>query len=115
MNRIKVRKAQVKQIVQAAFPNYRGRTFYVEFVDSVTFCDLYWGGGSRNFYKIVRTDGQVASLPRNNPWNDPQEGKTLPLGEEFAVVQHSHFCGKDCGITVFLNPVWAPKYLEAGR
>lgn len=114
MNRtIKVRKAQIKHLLKKTFPNYKGRTFKVELADSVTFHDLYWGGGSRNYYKIVRVDGQVAGLPRNTPWNDPQEGKTLPISEEFAVVVHTIFCGRDCGITVMVNPVYGPKWLEA--
>lgn len=49
-HRIKINKAQARAIVEATFPNYKGRKFSVEFAETITFCDTNWSGGTRNFY-----------------------------------------------------------------
>jgi len=102
----KVRKAQVKPLVEASFPKYRGRTFKVEFTETVTFWDTNWSGGSRNSYRAVRmTDGAVSSLPRNfAPWSNPVEGKEVEIPEDVVVVCHTIFCGKDLGLRFYAHP-----------
>jgi hypothetical protein len=103
--RIKVTKAQVKPIVQATFPNYRGRSFRVEFTETVTFHDTNWGGGSRNTYTAVKMScGQVAPFPSFSPWDNPIEGKRTELPEDVVVVEHSIFCGQDLGLTFYAHP-----------
>ena len=112
---IKLNTKQARPVVQATFPEYKGRKFSIEFTTTVTMYDTNWGGGTRNVYKFVRSDGNVASLPSFAPWNNPVEGKTVDLPENVMMVEHSDFCGHDMGIRIYAHPVWANKYLPAPK
>ena len=113
MNRTKVRKSNpaVKAIIQATFPSYRGRTVSVDASGAVGFYDTNWGGGTKNTYRAVtyRVDqGQLVITDTDRlhapaPWVNPIEGKRVEVPEGVAVVEHSIFCGKDCGITIYVN------------
>ena len=114
MNTIKVARKQVAGVVAAAFPEYRGRKFWVEFSPTVTLWDLNWSGGSRNVYKAVRADGAIGGGPvAAAPWAHGFEGATVPVPEDVMVVRHSTACGQDCGITITVHPANAPKWLTA--
>lgn len=110
---MKVKKAQVKDILAATFPGYKGRTFKVEFAPTVTFHDTNWGGGSRNKYIAVKSDGRTAMLHVPAPWVNTIEGKTIDLPKDVLMVKHTVFCGKDLGITIYASPVHLPKWLTA--
>ena len=114
---MKVTRAQAKPILERTFPNYNGRKVSVEFTDTVEFYDLNWDGGTCNQYAAVSTDGASRSFEGFNaaaPWNNPYEGAKVGLPENVAVVRHSDFCGHDCGITIYLHPANAPKWLASG-
>ena len=103
---MKAKKGDVWFLVKEAFPDYRGRKFYVQPVESVTFHDLNWGGGTRNEYVLVELgSGKTASLPHAPPWRNPIEGQTVAMRPGYAVAKHADFCGHDCGITVLVHPV----------
>jgi hypothetical protein len=106
MTEMRVRKAQVRPIVEATFPTYRGRTFRVEFVETVTFRNTNWSGGTRSFYQAVRmTDGESVELARGfTPWANPVEGRSVDLPEDIVVVEHVIFCGKDLGLRFLAHP-----------
>lgn len=112
MSTVKVKKSQIKPILEATFPEYRGRTFKISFTTHVTFYNTNWGGGSRNEYKAVRIDGKIADIPVLAPWNNPIEGKRVELPADVLVVEHSMFCGTDCGITIHSHPCNAPRWIE---
>ena len=112
-HQIKVKKSEVKDILKATFPNYKGRTFEVEFAPTITFWDTNWGGGSRNSYAAVASDGRTAHLNVPAPWENPVEGKTVDVPENLLIVKHTIFCGKDLGITIYANPAHLPKWLSA--
>lgn len=105
---IKLRKADVASLVKATFPNYSGRTFTAEQAERVTFHDLNWGGGTRNQYVVVdMVGGRVADLrplSRVHPAQQPMEGQVIELPAGVVVVEHSTFCGKDCGLRFYFNP-----------
>lgn len=115
MGTVKLTRKQAKPILEATFPEYRGRKIKVEFTDRVTFWDTNWGGGTRNYYKFVHVSGKVATLAPAAPWMNVVEGHMVLIPEDVLVVMHSIFCGKDVGVTVYCNPRNAPKWLEAGR
>lgn len=110
--RIKVTKAEVKDIVKAAYPDYRGRKFFVQFANTVTLYDLNWGGGSRNEYTAISADGKVAHPHIPAPWAHPYEGAQVNVPTDAVIVKHAVFCGHDCGITIYVNPANAPKWLK---
>ena len=108
---MKVTRKQAENIIKATFPEYRGRKIKVEFRPEVTFYDTNWGGGSRNQYAAVKADGTKARLNVPAPWLNVVEGATVPLPADVLIVEHSIFCGKDCGLTIYANPVNLPKWL----
>ena len=95
-----------KIIGKLAFPEYKGRKFYTDMTGFVRFCDLNWSGGSRNTYTCIRlADGQTAKGDRScPPWSNPFEGARVEIPMGFAIVEHTMSCGKDLGLTVYLNP-----------
>lgn len=111
----KITRKQASTIIDATFPEYNGRKVRIEFTHFVTFSDTNWGGGSRNSYSAVRSNGVVANLKVPAPWINPVEGMVIELPADVLVVEHSIFCGKDCGITIYANPVHLPKWLPAGK
>ena len=114
METAKLKKAEAWPIVGKVFPNYRGRKFKLQFTETIMFSNIHWGGGSRNRYGFVRADRETAYLPASSPWDSPFEGKRMDLPQEILVVQHTFFCGKDLGCTIYAHPIWAPKLLPKG-
>lgn len=114
---MQVSKQDIEPLINATFPQYKGRKFRVEAKDKVTLYDLNWGGGSRNQYHAVTLDGRAVGngekFNQAAPWRNNAEGSTVDIPQGFAIVEHSIFCGKDVGITVYLNPADMPKYLTA--
>ena len=108
---IKLTSKEASPVVKLVFPNYTGRKFKVEFTDKVTFYDTNWGGGTKNSYAAIKSDGTVGNLYAPAPWANPVEGKTVDLPVDILLVEHSIFCGKDMGITIYAHPTNAPKWL----
>lgn len=106
---------EVNQVPAALRGAYNGRKFEAVLTDSVHLTQTYWSGGSRSTYRAVRlADGRAESLP-GNP-NPPQfggnmEGQTIPLSPGFAIIEHSIFMGKDMGLTFYIHPDNAGKFL----
>ena len=114
MEPIKVRRSEVKDIVDASFPDYRGRKISVVFADTITFWDTNWHGGTRNVYKAVASDGRVAKLDVPAPWVNVIEGQSSWVPRDAVVVEHSIFCGKDLGLTIHAHTSHAPAWLPEG-
>ena len=112
---LKLTSKQAAPIVKAAFPKYKGRKFNLLFTDTVLFHDTNWSDGTRNFYASVRTDGTVGRFASYSPWNNPVEGQTVQLPADVIVVQHTYYCGVDCGITIYAHPSLAPALLPAAK
>jgi len=110
---VQLTKKQAWPIVSQVFPQYRGRKFRLEFTSQVGFYDTNWSGGTRSYYAAVRADGKHARLPEFAPWANPIEGKKIDLPVEVLVVEHTHFCGQDCGIIIYANPQHLPKWITA--
>ncbi len=114
MESVKLTRPQAKQVLAITFPEYRGRKIKVEFTDKVWFDDLYWSGGTRAKYVILRSDGSSRLVPTSNPWSD-NRNPCVDLPNSVVVVQHLMFCGQDMGITIYAHPSLAPKWLETAR
>ena len=112
---IKVSRKSVKPILDSTFPDYRGHKVRVQFAESVTLYDLNWSGGTRNQYASVRVDGRIGHVSNAAPpWDNPIEGLSVRIPVDTLIVQHSDFCGHDCGITIYAHPSLAPRFLPAG-
>jgi hypothetical protein len=97
----------IKSIVKAAYPSYRGRKIRIsEHTSNGMNTNSYWDGGSRDTFTVVDLATlQARPIPGINPisppanWRDPT---TIEAGT--AIVEHSIFCGKDAGCTVHIRP-----------
>ena len=115
-NQIKVKKSQVAHMVQATFPNYRGRKFMVIITPSVTFSELNWSGGTKSTYIAVdMSTGRQGRIPQRAPWAQPAEGQRRDLPPNVCVVEHAHFCGTDMGLRFYVHPDAAQRVLEGGK
>ena len=112
---IAVKRADILALINATFPDYRGRKFKVIASGRVFFSDLNWSGGSRSQYRACTLDGKLTgTMDKYNhahPWDHQAEGKTCEIPRGACVVRHSIFCGKDTGLTVYIHPEDMPKLL----
>jgi hypothetical protein len=118
MDSIAVKRADVAQVVSATFPEYRGRKIKVQAAADVMLHDLNWSGGSRSQYRTCTLEGRyIGGADKANaraPWdNQGAEGARVPIPAGAVVVRHSMFCGKDTGLTIYVNPADMPKLLPA--
>jgi len=105
MDPIRLKKSDVKPLVELSFPDYRGRTFRAVPTREVTFYNTNWDGGSRSQYAAVRmNDGKAAVYDAPAPWNNPVEGTTFALPPDVVIVEHIIFCGKDLGLRFYVHP-----------
>ena len=102
---MKVKKSAVWGLVEKAFPQYKGRKFFVDLSGRVGFSNTNWGGGSRNIY-IGMNLGNLAKQEffAPAPWKNPVEGCHAEIPPGFCVIENSVFCGALAGITVYINP-----------
>jgi hypothetical protein len=111
-----------KLIVRASFPGYSGRKFKVEIHknDSKFEIDLGMSGGTFSRFAFVKLDTMTGVNVNNmgqltnyfgNGFNRMPTPFQMPEG--FAIVEHSHFCGSDMGITIHLLEANATKFIAA--
>jgi hypothetical protein len=109
-------KLSGKEVPKYLRGSYTGRKFHVEVVTEVTIPSdaNVWGGGSRDSYTAIRlADGATVTLGSNEaPWSPQRQDKVIALQPDYAVVRHSIFCGKDTGLTFFVHPANAGKFLK---
>lgn len=106
----------IKAIGRAAFPDYTGRKFRVYSTGTVVFSDTNWGGGTRSYYTAVRLgDGKTEPMADYAPWANPVEGRSIFIPAGFAVVEHSYFCGRDCGLRIHLGIQHNADLVQTGR
>lgn len=113
---MEVSTKEVKDIIQATFPDYKKRKVHIEPVEKITFYGLNWSGGSKYVYRAATIEG--GSLPEKldmgaiAPWRNPFEGVTANLPQGCVVVQAGWFCGKTVTATIYVNPNDMPKLLS---
>ena len=93
---------------------YRGRKVKVNFTEKVWLHDTNWSGGTRNwyyFFNMENSKGKTLVVPA--PWLNGIEGEAVDLPAEIIVIERSHFCGKDLGLTIHAHPSRRPAFLEA--
>ena len=102
-------KRDILPLLLATFPDYTGRTFRANLASSVIVHDLNWGDGTRNQYAACTLDGKAIGDSEVwnmcAPWHNAMEGKSCPIPSGVVVATWSIFCGRDMGITFYVNPV----------
>jgi len=114
------KKPEIAAIVRATFPSYRRKKVYLRVVESVTFSDLNWSGGTRSEYRACTLDGQLTgSMDKYHtlaPWDPRQvEGATVPLPQGHVVVRGGHFCGKESLLALYVHPADIARISKAAR
>jgi hypothetical protein len=93
----------VREIVRAAFPDYKGRKFRLETRER-THVHSSWEGGSRDDYAVVR----LATAERLGVVADttfiPTGATEVDVPPDVAIVRHAIYCGRDAGITIIVHP-----------
>jgi len=102
--------ADVKKIALAAFPDYKGRKFAVKIENSTINVCSYWSGGSRDYFVFLRLDNlKTFEIPQQSVFDKKIQGAdAVSLLPGVVCVEHSYFCGKDMGITIYVHPENAP-------
>jgi len=75
-----------------------------------------WSGGSRDVYSAVDLTNQRAiPIPgqQEAPWSATRREIPVQLKPDFCIVRHMIFRGTDMGLTFYLHPENAAKYLPA--
>ena len=116
MNKIQIKSSELKNIINATFPENKKRKVYVEAVTEVTFYDLNWSGGTQNQYRACTIDGQPieAKVDLNflAPWKNKFEGMKIAIPKDVVIVCQSIFCGKELSLFAYVHPDNMPKYIE---
>ncbi len=111
---MKVKKSEIKDILEATFPDYSGRKFKVSVAETV-WADRMGGGGSSDEVLAVRfIDGEWVSAAPTASKIDAPCGDIV-LDRDTIVAMHSYFCGQDAGVTFYLHPQssYLPRRLTA--
>lgn len=98
--------------------NYTGKQFRAIVTDSVFIpADAgLWSGGSRTTYRAVNIETGAArpvSDDMSSPWSESRADRRVDLRDGLVVVSHVYFCGKDLGLTIYVNPSNAAALLPA--
>ena len=114
-----IEKQDIAELVKATYPDYTGRKFKVQTATKYRLSN-YWDGGTKNFAKFAKYENGWKVLPAPATTTDPFNGiahATMDIPKNGLVVEHSIFCGKDAGITVYLHPEseYLPKFLPAEK
>lgn len=99
----KLTKKDVKELVAKTYPDYTGRKFRLE-IQSSYLMENYWDGGSRHYVVAVTLDGDVQEAQRFNPMNDQRAHAEFKLPDDIMLVEHTIFCGRDCGLSFIVSP-----------
>lgn len=95
---------RIRAIINATFPDYRGRKVRLAPWSAPLHLDLSWSGGTRDRVALIDLHrGRIGHLTVPSPWSagaaDPVDA---PAGS--ILVVHSIFCGRDAGLTIYLRP-----------
>lgn len=95
---------KIDRIVEIAYPGYKGRKIRIAPFSKMSI-NSYWSGGSRDYFVFVNLlTKQVFETPQNGTMFDSHSLECNHLPENIALIEHSIFCGKDCGITIYFPP-----------
>lgn len=107
-NVLKLTRKQAWPMVQHVFPDYNGRHFKAEFTPSITLYNTLWDGGSKNEYAAVNMAGVSHAMPT---FSEHGIGQKVEVEAGTAIVMRMWFCGRDIGVTIYMNPTDAPRWI----
>ncbi len=88
----------------AAQIGYKGKQYKLCAVDTLDY-HSYWDGGSKDTYYVTElASKKTVGLPSNHPVFEAGRPDRINVIPGIAVTVHSIFCGKDSGLTFYVNP-----------
>jgi len=96
---------EIKKIISNTFPSHvKSRKIKIS-TDIPTRLESYWSGGSKDSYAFYHLDqGKSFNMPTNHPFYESDKPSNLnKLPDRVVIVEQSYFCGKDMGITIYVN------------
>ena len=107
MDKINLRKNDIRPILDLTYPDYQGRKFSLTFQEHYYMSD-YWDGDSRTYVKALKFEnGQLKmSSPDAEAQNPlrPKAHTEFDIPKNVALVEHTYFCGQDIGINIIVHP-----------
>ena len=105
-NRIKLSRADktIKAILAATYPEWKGRKVSAEIATEYQMAN-YWSEGSRNYvvaYHLESGKTLDACTAAGVPMNQIAHAR-IGIPDGVLLVEHAIFCGKDCGVTIYVN------------
>lgn len=116
---IAVSRKDVAKLVDATFPEYKGRKFRI--VASTTVClqELNWSGGTKSQYRAASFEGDyLGSADKFSllaPWANKAEGVVVPIPHGTVVVEHTIFTGRDLGLRIWVHPSDMPRFVKSAE
>jgi hypothetical protein len=104
-NSTKTTSKLARKIALTCYPEYKGRKISVASAAIYRMAD-YWDGGSRDYAIAYELESGRTGAPTgavHNPMNGAAHAEIeIPAG--VAIVERSIFCGREVGITIYVNP-----------
>lgn len=97
-----LRSPIIQIIIKNTFPEYNGKKVTVN-VAKTFIPNQSWEGGSRQRWKIVRSDGKIfdpKDLYTSGTFNPQEAYREVEIPDNCFVVIHNIFCGKDMGLKI---------------
>lgn len=117
---IAVKPSEIRAIINATFPDYRGpkATVRVQATAEYTASDLLWQDGSKTEVKALRAitiEGTDCTYIAHLQAVELRTAHSGVVPRDMILVEHVTFCGKDLGIRCVVSPdsVFLPKLLPA--
>ena len=112
---ITVRKAEIAELLAAAFPEYRGRKFKVQVSETIWIDRMGGGGSHQEIIALTYSEGYqwIANQPKVSVMDAPCG--VLPIDPRVVYAVHEMFCGQDMGITFHVHPqsLYLPRCITA--
>ena len=115
---IKVKRSEIKEILQGTIPDYRGNKIEVtEFYPMKL--SSYWDNGYRDYYYFYHLPtGKVSELGQTHPYFDRNKAvtneKLMELPVDIILVKRS-YAGTSQYVIIYANSANIPKMLNLGK
>jgi len=118
MENIKLKKADVKALLELTHADYKGRKFQLDIRETYTMQN-YWSGGTKHDVICVmqELDKDLKVIKPSHlttvPWN-AEAHKTVKIPKSVIFVERVWFCGKDLGLYFIVSPdsLWLPRLIK---
>jgi hypothetical protein len=105
---------ETRRLFRQGFPSYPGKTFKIRGVSGPVDLRSYWDGGSRDYFAVVRSDGQALDIPVQSAYDKALAGaECFVIPDGVVVVEHTIYCGKDHGLTLVVPEERLAAFLPA--